>query len=202
MKKLLIVLVAILCMPLCLLSCGEDESSNLPNLGESVPEVLAFTESSVLVELYETATLSVTGANGDLTWRTANPERLVVDQNGVVFGKMAGTVTVYVSDGSTEVSCSVTVINSGYIPMINVDCDQSLTLLKGDSYTFAPYVTYNGARYDDATFVYTASGAITVSENGRITANSVGTGTVTISANWNGVQVQTLTVEIQITVIE
>ena len=45
-------------------------------------------------------------------------------------------------------------------------------------------------------------GAITVSENGRITANSVGSGTVTISANWNGVQVQTLTVEIQITVIE
>ena len=202
MKKLLIVLIAVLCMPLCLFSCGEEDSTEMPNLGESVAEVLSFTENSVLVELYENATLSVSGANGNLTWRTTNPDRLEVDQNGVVFAKMAGTVTVIVSDGQNEASCSVTVVNSGFIPMIEVDCPKAITVLKGDTYTFNPFVTYHGARYDNATFTYTASGAISVSANGQITANSVGSGKVTITANWHGLDYQTLTVEIEISVIE
>lgn len=202
MKKLLIVLSIILSLSLCLFSCGEDESTTLPEMEESVVEVFDFAEKSATVELYESATLALQGATGKtVTWRSANPERVTVE-NGVVFGKMAGTVTVYASDGETEVSCAVTVINSGYIPTLELDLPDEFRLNMGDTYTLNPHVAYNGVKYFNAEYVYSAEGSISVSTSGVITACSVGLGTVTVTAKWHGVETDTLTITFEIEVIQ
>lgn len=201
MKKLLIVLSLILSLSLCLFACGEGEST-MPELEESVAEVIAFTENSLSVELYESATLSVQGSQGKaLTWRSANPSRVDVDQNGVVFAKLPGTAIVYCSDGTTEIACTVTVINSGYVPTLELDVPTNFTIENGDTYPLNPHIAYNGVKYFNAEYTYTASWAVSVSASGVITANSVGTGTVTISAKWNGAEFETLVVSFDVIVV-
>ncbi len=207
MKKVFLCIIAILCLSACLWGCAKkSEKESTPNLEEiemSQPEVgVSFVNQSVVVEIYDSVTLIAQGANGKtLTWRSLNPERLTVDQNGVVFAKMAGGVTVEVSDGENKATCLVTVVDNGYIPIVKIDLPEEFRMLKGDTYTLVPYVTYNGKRYDGVECEYSATGAITVA-SGVITANSVGTGTVTVTAKWNGLDNETLTVSFEVEVIE
>ena len=114
---------------------------------------------------------------------------------------MAGSVTVYATDGISEIACLVTVVNSGYIPVLIVETPDVFTLAKDDVYNLTPYVSYNGVKYYNAEYEYVATGSVTVSANGEITATSVGTGNVTVTAKWNGVEIETLTVGIEVTVI-
>ena len=209
MKKLLIVLISALTMSAGLCSCsnipgmeGEKPSSEV-NLEESVESTMSFVDNGVRVELYENVQLTVQGVEKGktLTWRSANPEKLTIDENGVAYAKMAGPVTVYVSDGISEISCTVTVINSGLIPLIAIDLPSTFTLSVGDAYNLTPYVIYNSVKYYDAQYVYTAEGSVSVSSEGVITANSVGKGKVTVTASWRNAQAKTLTMEFEVSVI-
>lgn len=209
MKKLLIVLIAILSLSVCLFGCFDKRGESTSEGGESILEeengeeqTVAFIDKSINLEIYESLELVVAGADREgLIWRSSNPEKLTVDQNGVVFGKMAGTVTVYVSDGKNEASCIVTVIDSGFLPMLNVSLPEEFRLNVGDKYNLSPYITYNGKKYYNAEYTFTATGCVSVSKDGVVTANSVGGGVVTVVAEWNGVQSKALTVEIEISVI-
>ena len=206
MKKVFLSIIAILCLSTCLWACAKNGGTVTPPNLETVEESeekasMSFVEQSVTVEIYESVTLLVQGAEGKtLTWRSLNPERLSVDQNGVAFAQMVGTVTVEVSDGENKATCLVTVVDNGYIPMVKIDLPEEFRMLKGETYTLAPYVTYNGKRYD-VECDYVATGAVTVS-NGVITANSVGKGTVTVTANWHGLDYETLTISYEVEVIE
>lgn len=200
MKKLLFLLIAVLSMTICFVGCNKTPTPNVESV-KSEPTI-EFTESDVVVEIYENFSLHVQGAGDNtISWRSSNPEKLTVDQNGVLFAKIAGTVTVYASDGINEISCLVTVANSGYIPILVVATPSVFTLAQGDIYNLTPYVSYNGVKYNNAEYEYSATGSVSVSSSGVITANSVGTGTVIIKANWNGVEIDTLSVELEITVI-
>ncbi len=207
MKRVFLSIIAILCLSTCLWACAKKGGTVTPPNLETVEESeekkgISFVEQNVTVEIYESVTLLVQDAEGKtLTWRSLNPERLTVDQNGVAHAKMAGTITVEVSDGENKATCLVTVVDSGYIPMVKIDLPEEFRMLKGETYTLAPYVTYNGNRYDGVECDYVATGSITVS-NGVITANSVGKGTVTVTARWNGLDCETLTVSFEIEVIE
>ena len=201
MKKFLIFLAA-LSISIMLFGCGAGQS-NTNDRPQEDAQAISFTEDNVSLELYESVALVLQNAEGKtLTWRSANPERLTVDENGVVFAKMAGTVTVYVSDGEKETSCTVTIIDSGYIPLLQIDLPETVQILKGDTFMLMPYVTYNGVKYTNAEFNYSATGSVSVAETGEITANSVGTGVVSITATWHGIQWETLHMEIQVSVIE
>lgn len=209
MKKLLIVLIAILSLTICLFGCSKGKgSSSDGNNGDSTvveeeKELFAFAEQTIVVELYESAKLTVQGAKDKtLTWRSLNPERVTVNSNGEVFAKMEGIVTISVSNGDEEATCKVSVINSGYIPVLVIDLPTEVKIINGDTYTLYPYVTYNGVKYYNAQYSFSATGSVSVSANGEITANSVGTGVVTCIANWNEVESQTLTLEIEVVVIE
>jgi len=200
MKKILFLLIAVLSLSICFVGCKKTPTSSEESA--KTEPTIAFTESNVSVEIYESSSLSVQGAGEKtITWRSANPEKLTVDQNGVVFAKMAGSVTVYATDGISEIACLVTVVNSGYIPVLIVEIPDVFTLAKDDVYNLTPYVSYNGVKYYNAEYEYVATGSVTVSANGEITATSVGTGNVTVIAKWNGVEIETLTVGIEVTVI-
>ena len=201
MKKFLIFLAA-LSMALMLCGCGAAQS-NTDNQAQDDAQTIFFAEENVSLEIYESTPLILQNAEGKtLTWRSSNPERLTVDENGIALAKMVGTVTVYVSDGEKETSCTVTIVNSGYIPLLNIDLPETVQIFKGDTLVLAPYVTYNAVKYTNAEFSYTATGSVSVSETGEITANSVGAGVVSITATWNGVEWETLRMDIQVNVIE
>ena len=205
MKKLLIILIFALTACIGLSSCaiGTDSPSSEAVSGGSAESTMSFIDNGVRVELYESVQLTVQGAvkGRTLTWRSANPEKLTIDENGVAYAKMAGAVTVYVSDGESEISCTVTVINSGLIPLIKMDLPSAFTLSVGDSYNLTPYVVYNSVKYYDAQCVYSAEGSVSVSSEGVITANSEGKGKVTVTANWRNAQAKTLTMEFEVSVI-
>ena len=205
MKKLLIILVFALttCVGLC--SCEKigATSSSETFVEESVASTMSFVDNGVRVELYESVQLTVQGVEKGrtLTWRSLNPEKLTVDENGVVYAKMEGSVTICVSDGESEISCTVTVINSGLIPLITMDLPSAFTLSVGDCYNLNPYVIYNGVKYYDAQYTYTAEGSVSVSNEGVVTATAVGKGKVTVTANWRNAQAETLTMEFEVSVI-
>lgn len=206
MKKLLIILVLALttCVALCSCGKGGGASASSETLIEgSVASNMSFVDNGVRVELYESVQLTVQGVEKGrtLTWRSLNPEKLTIDENGVAYAKMEGSVTVYVSDGESEISCTVTVINSGLIPLIAMDLPSAFTLSAGDCYNLNPYVIYNGVKYYDAQYTYTAEGNVSVSNEGVITATAVGQGKVTVTANWRNAQAKTLTMEIEVSVI-
>lgn len=206
MRKLLIVLISALTALTCLCSCdlgAEGTSSSEGAVVESTESTMSFIDNGVVVELYESVQLTVQGVEKGrtLTWRSLNPEKLTIDENGVAYAKMEGPVTVYVSDGESEISCTVTVINSGLIPLIAMDLPSAFTLSAGDCYNLNPYVIYNGVKYYDAQYTYTAEGNVSVSNEGVITATAVGQGKVTVTANWRNAQAKTLTMEIEVSVI-
>ena len=205
MKKLLIILVFALttCVGLCSCEKGGATSSSETFVEESVASTMSFVDNGVRVELYESVQLTVQGVEKGrtLTWRSLNPEKLTVDENGVVYAKMEGSVTICVSDGESEISCTVTVINSGLIPLITMDLPSAFTLSVGDCYNLNPYVIYNGVKYYDAQYTYTAEGSVSVSNEGVVTATAVGKGKVTVTANWRNAQAETLTMEFEVSVI-
>lgn len=210
MKKILIVLISLLILSTCFMACSKsknEESNATPSapevdVVESVETTMSFVEKSVSIDLNKSVKLLVQGADGKtLTWRSANPEKLDVDQNGVVYAKMAGTVTVYASCGSEVISCTVTIFDKGLIPLVKLDLPELFQLNVGDDYNLTPYVLYDGEKYYDAEFTYSATGSVTVSANGVITATSIGEGKVTVTASWKGIQAETMTIEFIVNVI-
>jgi hypothetical protein len=82
-----------------------------------------------------------------------------------------------------------------------MDLPSVFTLSVGDTYNLNPYVVYNGVKYYDAQYVYTAEGSVSVSSEGVVTANSTGKGKVTVTASWHDAQAKTLTMEFEVSVI-
>lgn len=56
----------------------------------------------------------VDGSDSSITWVSSDPAKASVDQNGVVYGKAAGTVTITATQGDLSYECSVTVSGSNF----------------------------------------------------------------------------------------
>lgn len=73
----------------------------------SAPSKLAINQSSLTVDLEETAPLTANKTN--VTWKSANPAVATVDANGLVRGKTFGSTVITASAEGQKVECRVTV---------------------------------------------------------------------------------------------
>lgn len=135
---------------------------------------------------------AVIPANADntaVTWLSSNADILTVDQTGLVTAAGSGTasVTVQTTDGEFTANCEITVktpvVNVTGVTILNCPTD---TLLADSLYQLTAEVVPSDA--DDQGVSWSSSDALvaTVSEDGLITAVSVGKATIQITTNDGG----------------
>ena len=120
----------------------------------------------------------------DLRWMSSNSNVATVDNNGWVYGNGVGSavITAVTTDGSNlSATCAVTVTN---IPVESVTLNTSeLQMNEGDYY----YLNANVQPYNayDRSLTWTSSNprVATVTSNGRVNAQAVGTTIITATTN-------------------
>ena len=120
----------------------------------------------------------------DLRWMSSNSNVAYVDNNGWVYGNGVGNavITAITTDGSNlSATCAVTVT---YIPVESVTLNTSeLQMNEGDYY----YLNANVQPYNayDRSLTWTSSNprVATVTSNGRVNAQAVGTTIITATTN-------------------
>ncbi len=127
------------------------------------------------------ATVSPENAtNKKVTWKSSNTNVAVVNANGKITAKKAGTVTISVLtiDGNKKAVCKVTVKKQ---PVKSVALNKTkATLYTGEKLTLKATINPSNATNKKITWTSSNSKVAVVNENGIVTAKK--NGTVTISA--------------------
>ncbi len=196
-KGIIVGLLCVLCCCVCLVSfgCTPDPTPPPPD------DRMVITPAELTLEQYEDATLTVSGAGETVAWSSSDPQKVSVE-NGVVVALQTGVVTITASSGDQSATCTVTVTESSYVPLLSlVQTSEELDLLIGDTFTLRPTVTYRGEEVTGATYRFSAdSEYFTVSEDGIVTAKTIGSGVITIEAEWRGCQSDSMKLNLTVNV--
>lgn len=147
------------------------ENDNSPVEEEPEPEKKPMTLDKTSVEMNggESITLVASEGSGSYAW-TSDNEDIVKVENGVLTAVGGGTTTVIVSDGETELSCTVTV---KVVPLTLKQSDVSITV--GESFT----LKYEGG--SNFTFTSDNESVAVVGEDGVVTGKGNGKTNITVS---------------------
>lgn len=222
-RKLWIVLlciVAALCIfagctngtnePGCETPGGETPGGETPG-GEIGGYSVTVNPAELTLYRYESAVLQAfvkdaTGADAEkaVTWESSDETVLIVSAQGEVMALKAGKAVVTAAAEGEKGSCSVTVLEADFLPALVIAQNDELPLNCGDTFLIVPYVSYNGIRYDDATFDFVSEEEeiFTVAADGTVTAVGVGEARLTVSASWRGLEGNFLTGSLLVKVIE
>ncbi|MCD8046261.1 MAG: Ig-like domain-containing protein [Clostridiales bacterium] len=123
-KLTVLSLMLVICIPL-LTSCGTEmaESSAVSaeqEAEETAEAGLAVAERSLLLSAGDAVTLTVTGAQEEISFVSSDPDVAVVDEEGTVAAKAQGNALITVSSGGETAYCGVI-----------VDCEEELIDLSG-----------------------------------------------------------------------
>ncbi|MBQ7912356.1 MAG: Ig-like domain-containing protein, partial [Clostridia bacterium] len=165
---------------------------------EDKTPTLTVSQSTLSMEVYESATLTAELKNSEeeIRWSSSD-ESVVKVVDGVVTAYKAGSATVTATAGDLTASCEITVAEATETPVF-ANLDESLTLIKGTSEELDFSLTYKGEAFEMATVsVTTESDKISVSEN-VVTAVEYGEATLTVTATVNGEAVATATVTVNV----
>ena len=134
-----------------------------------------------------TATITPSNATGDKTvkWSSSNEAVAVVDSNGKVTAKKAGTavITATSSNGKTA-GCTVTV-KQKEIAITGIGLNKSTTsLTEGESETLTATIAPSNATGDKTVKWSSSKEAVAaVDSNGKITAKKAGTAVITVTCS-------------------
>jgi|GEM_PF-1187136 len=116
----------------------------------------------------------------DVTWISSDETVAKVDQNGVITGISAGTVSISASADGISDTCQVFVIQRVTDVVMS---ESSLSLIHHDTAELGVQVLPNDATYPEVTWTSSDDSVLTVDQSGNIKALSVGTATVSTSAD-------------------
>ena len=190
MKKItlrVLVLLMILAVGMFIVACG-DPSDNRPSTEE--PTEILLNSLNCQIEKYDQFKINaVSTKEGTITFTSNDTSIAEVDATGLITGKKAGSTIIDVALGEDKVEFAVTVIDSGYVPFIELGLvEDEIGMRGGDWYQLVPVLKYNGTIYEDATFTYSkiAGDSVTVSSTGKIETQGIGKSTIAVSASWRG----------------
>lgn len=201
--KLVISLIAAisLCMAsACLLSgCGTSEDSE-ESSSIAGKVIVKISDETATVAEFETVKLSATVENGEeaVKWSTSDGSVATVDENGLVSGIRSGKCKIIAISGSAMASCSLTVTESVYAPVIKVT--DKITIENGKSYVGEVKVLFKGEDVTEKTKIEWSlvSGYDQIcnvaKDEGTVTfvAKSFGEAEYYVSATYNGIFVNKL----------
>ena len=175
----------------------ENESGNGSSESSSVSTPTSTSENTNSLELTKNAVQLVYGESAvvvakykdedgvTLVWKSSD-ESVATVENGIISSTGLGTATVTATYGELKAECSVSVTYGDSQPILTVDhLGDELNLLKGDAYSLASRVTFNGKSYNCGLSAEIADNTVAVFENGEIKALKKGETEVTLKGNWN-----------------
>ena len=164
-------------------TCGV--SCNLWNQspGTSVEETkLKMNLSTLTLDVYDQAQLSVTGADGEVVWSSDNTSVVTVSETGMVSALKAGNAVVTASADGKTTTCRITVRGQGIAPML-VFVNEEVVIVEGTSLMIGASVTFKNQTMDIAITYETANVSVaTVDENGVVTGVAAGETLITVTA--------------------
>lgn len=199
-----VVMALALCCMFAFAACETSEKENEGGGGEKTT-VVSLNTASMTLDRYEygslQATVTVDGVAdpaAEIAWSSSNEGVVTVD-DGQLVPKAEGSATITAASGEASATCTVTVDDSGAVPLLKHT--DSIGMTVDGTYTLTPSVTYLDEDTSDAQFTYSVgTGADVVSvEDGVLTASKVGEATVTISASWRGYIAMTKNVAVKVT---
>lgn len=197
MKRLSAVFALFIVFSFCVCGCKTAPQDG----GDDAPEnKISLISDSIRLEKFETYNLALIGAGDEaVAWASEN-EQVASVSDGLVSANGEGTTIVSATVGGKTLTCKVVVISNGYIPVITLGLGEGINLAEGQTFRLSPRLSYNGSEYTDAAYTYSSSSeAVAVDADGKITASSLGSGTVTVNGVWRGYETQT---SLQVTVVD
>ncbi len=142
-------------------------------------------------EILTTEIMPENATNKTVIWKTDNRDVAIVDANGKVSAKSAGTAVITATAASgAKAKCTVTVIGSNTDPDSDDVLVTAITLSKqalsmeiGKTENLTAEVTPNNATDKTVTWTSDKPAIATVNANGTVTAVSAGTAVITATAN-------------------
>lgn len=189
-------------------SACETEGAVSP--GESVR--IELSSNRLTLNLWEETVLTAS-ASGNVQWTVDDNTVISLEDNGakcIIKALKEGTATVTASAGDAVTSCRITVNGSNEVPSLSFEGIDfgtenigDLRLMKGDSFTLNPILTYGTEKAEDFAVQYSDEdkGVISISDDGKITALETGTEKITAVAQWNGYDVYSMRKEIVVEVV-
>lgn len=144
--------------------------------------------STVTVNANKTVELKSTEGSGFTA--TLSEDKKTIN----ISGKVEGSGTIIVTDGTDEFTINVTV--SAYKLLIDgFDNEEKFTITAGEN-NHKLSVTKGGEAFRDVTYSSSAQGVLTVADDGTITTVNAGTAMVTVSTGGNVILTQKITVKL------
>ena len=180
--KLYQMAIAMCCTAFLATSCSDDED------GVRVTNV-SLNESELSIVEGQTQTLTATvspenATNKEVIWRSSDESVATVNENGEVTAIAKGDVVITVAtvDGNKTARC-LFIVEKAIIPVSSVSLNKSeLTLMTGKKETLKVTVEPDEASDKTVTWESDNEDVATVSEDGEVTAVSVGSATITVTA--------------------
>ncbi|MBR7141866.1 MAG: Ig-like domain-containing protein [Clostridia bacterium] len=192
LSKIFIPLISLLIVLVAFSACAPAPDPSQPQ------KSLTLDQTAVLLEVNDAFTLTATKKNIDeeVIWLCSDENKATVNE-GRIFARSEGLVTVSVMAGEYMATCQVVIVKDGDLPRLNLETYDTLVEF-GDSFDLSPTLVYEGRRID-ANFEFSSSDkeVIDVSKKGKVTATGVGKTNVSVTASLYG---YTTTTFVEITV--
>lgn len=149
------------------------------------------------IERFSSVELELAQGIKKVAWNSSN-EDVIAIENGTIIALKAGTSVISAVVGNEKQEQTITVIDEGKTPTIDVEY---LPVMLGYSYEMDLKAFFNGQELDDVSFTCTvADASIVTIENDVLSGLEYGETTVEISLSWRGQQnVTTKTVPCAVT---
>ncbi len=185
MKKSFLLLMSALTLSCCAVGITACNGEETPITGGTTN--ISLNQTALLLDRYESKKLIVTveGENaGEIIWTSSN-ESVASVMDGTVIPNGEGTAILTATYGEQSATCTVSVEDSGIVPVLSLDYE-TVALLKDDAYSIGANVIYKNEQTSDATVSYTVSNPeiVTISNDGVITPVGLGETQVSIQASW------------------
>ena len=199
--KVAISLIAVISLALTsaglLIGCSKNNDNSGDSSAGGDKTIVKISAETATVAEFETLKLSATVENGDETvkWSTSDGSIATVDESGLVRGVKSGKCNIIAISGSAMASCSLTVTESIYAPVIKTA--DKITIENGKSYVGKISVLFRGEDVTEKAKIEwsLASGyeeiCNVVKGNGKVTfiAKALGEAEYYVSATFNGIYV-------------
>ena len=200
-KGLFLITMCMLAMTLALAACAKNKSPSEPSSPPDEPPVPSVTLSAHTLELglFESATLEATLSNltGEVVWASSQ-ENIATVSDGVVTAYDIGSTVVTATVGEYSDTCTVNVgRGTKNLSLDNLDLILPLTL--GTEWPLDLRVFLDGEEFNDAEVAVATEGDyISLTDEGVITANKLGTQTITVTVTYNGLALVEETVTVNV----
>ena len=201
MKRLLCVIIALMCLP-CFFSCGkgkEDSSSS----SEGKNATIAFVQNEVTISVGESVQVEVetTKKNVFIFWSIRDENLATVSDDGVITALAEGQTICYAEFAGERVMCLVKIVSPQAKPLLSISVPyegESVTLYVGDSLAINAIVRLGDSVVTDAQVEYeiTQTDIVQV-EGNEVVGEKVGEATVLIRATYEN-QVASLTLTVKV----